>query len=57
MDKDKLAIMAVETAKLSALLNDRHPDLKSWRWVVEHQCIIVVSLMEELNLLDEEVDD
>lgn len=54
---DELAEMAKEVAKLSALLNDRHPNLKSWKWLVEHQCVIVVDYMEKLNLLDEVVDD
>lgn len=54
---DDLAAMAIEVAKLSALLNDRHPNLKSWKWLVEHQCVIVLNYMEKLNLLDEEVDD
>lgn len=48
--------LAVEVSKLSALLNDKHPQLMSWRWYVEHQCMVVVRLMEENHFLDGEAN-
>jgi len=52
-DLDKLS---TEVAKLYALLNDKHPQLMSWRWYVEHQCMVVVRLMEENHFLDGEAN-
>lgn len=49
--------LSVSVRKLNALLNDRHPDLKSWRWLVEHTCVDIVNQMIELDLLDENVED
>lgn len=56
-NKTKMDTLAKEVSKLSALLNDRHPELKSWQWLVEHQCIEIVGMMIELNLLDGEIEE
>lgn len=55
--KINLDALAKEVSALNALLNDRHPELRSWKWLVEHQCITIVDLMLALHLLDEEVDE
>jgi hypothetical protein len=41
-----------EVTKLNNLLNDSHPTLKSWVWLVEQQSIIVCDMMQDLGLLD-----
>ena len=46
-----------EVGALNALLNDSHPELKSWKWLFEHQCRIVASLMDEMGLLDDHGDE
>jgi hypothetical protein len=41
-----------EVSTLNNLLNDSHPTLKSWVWLVEQQSMTICSMMEDLGLLD-----
>lgn len=46
--------LAQAVGKLYALLNDRHPELKSWRWLTEHTSVEVVELLLAHGLLTED---
>lgn len=46
--------LAKTVGKLYALLNDRHPELKSWRWLAEHTSCEVVQLLLDAGLLTED---
>ncbi len=51
--------LAKTVGKLYALLNDRHPELKSWRWLAETTSVEVVQQLIDHGLLtvDGEVEE
>lgn len=56
MNADKIDETAREVAKLVALLNDKHPNLISWRFVVEQQTAKVVDMLCD-NILPPEYSE